>query len=104
NCMQLLTGSRAHNSSEFSCALEKYFSQSVLSAGSGEKLGPNLQGTGTHRVRMTLSCLVFLGLSPVLVEAQSTTSETVPSSTESSAKVSVRALQIPRKAHDAFKK
>jgi tetratricopeptide (TPR) repeat protein len=82
----------------------KIFLTIILSTGSGEKLGPNLQGTRTHRVRMTLSCVVFLGLSPILAKAQSNTVETVPSSAESRAKVSVRELQVPRKARDAFKK
>jgi tetratricopeptide (TPR) repeat protein len=53
---------------------------------------------------MTLSCLIFLGLSPLLAQAQSPTIETVSPPAESIAKVSVRELQIPRKAREPFNK
>jgi tetratricopeptide (TPR) repeat protein len=53
---------------------------------------------------MTLSCLMLLGLSPLLAQAQSPTIETVSPPAESIAKVSVRELQIPRKAREPFNK
>jgi tetratricopeptide (TPR) repeat protein len=53
---------------------------------------------------MTLSCLVVLALSPLLANAQAPSLEPSPPTPGASAQVSVRDLQIPRKARDAFNK
>ena len=53
---------------------------------------------------MTVSCLAVLVLSPLLAAAQAPSVETAPPTSSANSQVSVRDLQIPRKARDAFRK
>jgi tetratricopeptide (TPR) repeat protein len=53
---------------------------------------------------MTVSCLVVLALSPLLTAAQTSSVETAAPTPSVNTQVSVRDLQIPRKAREAFSK
>jgi tetratricopeptide (TPR) repeat protein len=68
-------------------------------------LGPTYRGTRTYWARLTLSGLAVLALYPRPSVAQSPALTSIPlESDTNSSRVSVRQLQIPRKAREAFNK
>src|ERR1700746_3497736 len=80
---------------------------STGSASPGGRLGPKRSGTRTHWVRIMWPCLVVLALSALgaFAQPQSRSLPSFPPLVDNSAhQVSARALQIPRKARDAFNK
>jgi tetratricopeptide (TPR) repeat protein len=66
-------------------------------------LGPTCRAVQRKWFRVTWSCALFLALSSLPSNAQSPSLEVPPSTTVENSTISVRALQIPRKAQDAFR-